>query len=115
MIDYNKYPPNWKTEIRPRILRRAVDRCEICGVKNGSTIRRHKSNPAHYIDWDSPIIGRLSVFQKMSLSAKYDKPIKVVLTVAHLDHDPENWEVSDDRLKAMCQRCHLLFDKGALS
>lgn len=32
----------------------------------------------------------------------------VVLTVAHLDHTPEN--VHDDNLKAMCQRCHLAYD-----
>lgn len=33
---------------------------------------------------------------------------KVVLTVAHLDHDPPN--VSPDNLKAWCQRCHLTYD-----
>lgn len=33
---------------------------------------------------------------------------KVVLTVAHLDHQPEN--CSDDNLAAMCQRCHLTYD-----
>lgn len=33
---------------------------------------------------------------------------KVVLTVAHLDHTPEN--VTDDNLKALCQRCHLNYD-----
>ena len=34
---------------------------------------------------------------------------KVVLTVAHLDHD----ETSDDpaNLRAMCQRCHLTYDR----
>lgn len=33
---------------------------------------------------------------------------KVVLTVAHLDHTPENCERVN--LKAMCQRCHLNYD-----
>lgn len=33
---------------------------------------------------------------------------KVVLTVAHLDHTPENCE--PDNLKALCQRCHLRYD-----
>lgn len=33
---------------------------------------------------------------------------KVVLTVAHLDHQPEN--CGDDNLRAMCQRCHLTYD-----
>lgn len=32
----------------------------------------------------------------------------VVLTVAHLDHTPENCEPSN--LAAMCQRCHLTYD-----
>lgn len=32
----------------------------------------------------------------------------VVLTVAHLDHTPEN--CTDDNLKAMCQRCHNTYD-----
>jgi hypothetical protein len=35
---------------------------------------------------------------------------KVILTIAHLDHDEENHNVKDDRLKAMCQRCHLRYD-----
>lgn len=33
---------------------------------------------------------------------------RVVLTTAHLDHDPENCERRN--LKAMCQRCHLTYD-----
>lgn len=32
----------------------------------------------------------------------------VVLTVAHLDHTPEN--VDRENLKAWCQRCHLTYD-----
>lgn len=34
----------------------------------------------------------------------------VVLTIAHLDHNESDWNVSDDRLKALCQRCHLAHD-----
>lgn len=33
---------------------------------------------------------------------------KVVLTVAHLDHRPENCDPAN--LRAMCQRCHNLYD-----
>jgi hypothetical protein len=33
----------------------------------------------------------------------------VVLTAAHLDHTPENCNLSN--LKGMCQRCHLNYDK----
>lgn len=35
---------------------------------------------------------------------------RVILTVAHLDHQPEN--CADDNLAAMCQRCHLTYDAG---
>lgn len=80
-IDYKKYPPNWLTEIRPRILKRADNKCEVekCGAEN------YKPHP---------ITGS-----------------KVVLTIAHLDHDPENWDIKDERLKAMCQKCHLKYDR----
>jgi glutamine amidotransferase-like uncharacterized protein len=33
----------------------------------------------------------------------------IVLTTAHLDHTPENCEMSN--LRAMCQRCHLRYDR----
>ncbi|NJL72858.1 MAG: hypothetical protein HC888_15545 [Candidatus Competibacteraceae bacterium] len=36
------------------------------------------------------------------------RPVKVVLTVAHLDHDPSHADPA--RLKALCQRCHLVLD-----
>jgi hypothetical protein len=34
--------------------------------------------------------------------------VKIVLTIAHLDHVPEHCD--DDNLKAMCQKCHLKYD-----
>lgn len=33
---------------------------------------------------------------------------RVVLTVAHLDHQPEN--CAPENLRAWCQRCHLTYD-----
>lgn len=38
----------------------------------------------------------------------YGTGSKVVLTVAHLNHTPE--DCADDNLKAMCQGCHLHYD-----
>lgn len=38
------------------------------------------------------------------------KYIKIVLTIAHLDHDETNWNVKDHRLAALCQKCHLTYD-----
>lgn len=36
---------------------------------------------------------------------------RIVLTTAHLDHDEDNWDVSDDRLATMCPGCHLAYDR----
>jgi 5-methylcytosine-specific restriction endonuclease McrA len=88
-IDYSKYPANWKTEIRPAILKRAGNRCEFCGVQNGATVYRQKNSRGR---------GQLSSYS-----------VKIVLTVAHLNHD-----ITDNRpenLRALCQSCHLTHDK----
>jgi tRNA(Ile)-lysidine synthase TilS/MesJ len=37
------------------------------------------------------------------------KHFKIVLTVAHLDHNLSNNDYSN--LKALCQKCHLNYDK----
>jgi len=34
--------------------------------------------------------------------------VRIVLTVAHLDHQPENCDRAN--LKALCQRCHNSYD-----
>jgi 5-methylcytosine-specific restriction endonuclease McrA len=34
---------------------------------------------------------------------------KIILTVAHLDHDPRNCE--RENLRALCQACHIGYDK----
>jgi 5-methylcytosine-specific restriction endonuclease McrA len=34
---------------------------------------------------------------------------RIVLTIAHLDHDHNN--STDDNLAALCQRCHLTHDR----
>ena len=101
-IDYSKYPPNWKTQIRPAILERANNCCEECGVKNYAIGWRDEEG--RFIEAEGTlqedtfhIEGQIKIF-------------KIVLTVAHLDHDPENWDVSLDRLKALCQKCHINYD-----
>lgn len=42
-------------------------------------------------------------------SAAYGTGSKVVLTVAHLDHTPEHSDEAN--LRAMCQGCHLHYDR----
>lgn len=36
------------------------------------------------------------------------KMVRIVLTIAHLDHTPENCDPSN--LRALCQRCHNRYD-----
>jgi hypothetical protein len=112
--DYKLYPKDWKA-IRTGILERAGHCCENCGVSNGQLGYRAidgKFFPWSYIEYELENNGR-DLFDDV-LSNCFDKKgnptkaIKIVLTVAHLDHDPKNNDPSN--LKALCQRCHLLLD-----
>lgn len=118
--DYSKYPPNWKTEIRPRILERAGHKCEVegCALENHSTaisLFSSKETLNWFSSLESASTERIQVNSKQMSNGEpmvhLDlKPVKVIITIAHLDHDPENFEVKDDRLKAMCQLHHLRYD-----
>lgn len=74
-----RYPANWK-EIRASILERAHNRCEFCGKQN------------HTYFWNE----------------KTGKMVKVVLTIAHLNHTPE--DCRPENLRALCQACHNRYD-----
>lgn len=80
----SRYPKNWK-QIRLRILNRAGNRCEFCGAENYSRIEKRDEQ------------GRFLGFGG-----------RVVLTIAHLDHTPENCDPSN--LRALCQKCHNRYD-----
>lgn len=83
-----RYPADWR-EISRRIrFERAKGRCECegeCDTVHGGrcTARNGQAHPV--------------------------TRSRVVLTVAHLDHTPENCD--DTNLRAMCQRCHLRYDR----
>ncbi len=88
-----RYPKDWK-DVSARIRERSktIDgpdgQCECvdeCGLHPwGRCIERQ---------------GRAAFFAKG----------KIILTVAHLDHVPEH--CADDNLRALCQRCHLRYDR----
>lgn len=110
-----RYPKNWP-EISRRIrFERAENKCEKCGVPNYELGGRatdgqwHKARPTGdngmHLTWPDPgshwwCDGPGGV-QKLRI-------VKIVLTVAHLDHIPENCD--DENLAAWCQRCHNLYD-----
>lgn len=119
-IRYSTYPPNWNTHFRPKVLERAGNKCEFCGVPNYAVILRGQIRFPYLLDIyqdDNGNIFNANSGDKIGESyvGDIDNPakdwIKIVLTIAHLDHDPENHEVSLDRLKALCQRCHLNYDR----
>ena len=83
----DRYPIDWKA-ISERIRRgRAGDRCECTGQcdQHPGPCQAENGKP-------HPVTGST-----------------VVLTVAHLDHQPEHCD--DSNLAAMCQRCHLAYDR----
>jgi len=117
-IDYKKYPSNWKTEIRPAILERANNCCEVCKVKNGSYIFRgfldgravYQDSEANVYDeetgeWLEQDAYAMVEDKNGNIDAK---AIKVVLTISHLDHNINNNDYSN--LKALCQLHHLRHD-----
>ncbi len=111
-IDYNDYPPNWKTEIVPRILERDGHRCKFCVIINGVVIKRlplgawrHPSAQ----EWDMIHSKVRHSHYTLLQSIKKHGFTRIVLTTAHLDHDHNNSE--DENLAALCQRCHLKHDR----
>ncbi len=77
-INYKEYHPKWKLISKLIRFNRAKNHCEFCRVPNGSMVKRKSGYT------------------------------KIVLTVAHLDHDKSNNRFHN--LKALCQRCHLGYD-----
>lgn len=85
-----RYPADWPA-ISRRIRERSGGQCECegeCGL--------HRTNP-----------GPRRCTERHGEPAQWAKG-RVVLTVAHLNHDPS--DCRDENLKAMCQRCHLRYD-----
>lgn len=90
------YGPEWEKVARE--LKTEADwRCETCGVKHGDwRERKDQQLPPYMRGQHHSLINDVWHYT-------------VVITVAHLDHDPENME--RDNLKALCQRCHLAHDQ----
>lgn len=85
----SRYPKEWPL-IRLEVLRRARYRCECrgeCGKHREPCDRIH----GNVLDGEHRVA-------------------TVVLTVAHMDHVPENCDPSN--LRAWCQRCHLAYDQA---
>ncbi len=110
-----RYPKDW-AEISARIRARAKNKCEECGIENyklgGRTPDGRFFEALPTVDnglrltWPQP--GEMASCEGSKHKLRV---IRIVLTVAHLDHQPEN--CADDNLKALCQRCHNRYDRAA--
>lgn len=125
--NYSNYPKNWKTEIRPAILKRADNCCEMCGIANHAVGYRDKAglfhptrgNVIHDLAGEGisyPLLTPISYKEAKAIADSNNENLEqeerryivVVLTIAHLDHDTTNNDYSN--LKALCNRCHLRYD-----
>lgn len=107
----SRYPSDWN-HIRETILKRANNCCEQCKAQNRTRIARGAGpNVDTYQTHDANVYcantGEFLGRQRMS-DFNLLKMVDIVLTIAHLDHVPENCDPAN--LKALCQRCHLRYD-----
>lgn len=104
-MDRSKYPADWEAISQRIRFERAGGKCETCGVVHGAVGARDKHGVWH----DEHSIHCMSSGCGISLFGEdFPDMIKIVLTTAHLDHDPSNND--DSNLRALCQRCHLQYD-----
>lgn len=110
-----RYPKDWPA-IRNRILIRAANCCEHpnCGARNYD-VGHWRKQMGRFV-WFEQVRG-LRTWREASQAAaelffaageEGPRPTVIVLTIAHLDHTPEN--CADDNLRAWCQRHHLAYD-----
>ena len=111
-----RYPANWK-QIRAEILKRAGNRCERCGVrqygvghweKDGFEYVRGNAYWDQFLYTESHAEAREAADELNDWGDERPRVIVIVLTIAHLDHTPENCDPAN--LQALCQRCHLRHD-----
>ncbi len=72
------YPPNWARLVK-KCKERAEYKCERCGAHHG----------------------------EIRIGKTHNRPFKVYLAAAHLNHDIKN---KRPQLAALCQSCHMEYD-----
>ena len=107
-----RYPNDWPA-IRTAILERAGNRCERCKVLNRTRIARGGGDDTGtYMTADAEVYddtnGMLLTLGYQMSNYHVLRMTDIVLTIAHLDHTPENCDPAN--LQALCQKCHLAYD-----
>jgi hypothetical protein len=99
-IGTNSYPTHW-SEISERIQGRSANTCECC-VECGIVHSRASADSV-----EPRTCGRMNGQRFLRTEGELGS---VVLTTAHLDHNPSNCEPGN--LRAMCQPCHSRYDSA---
>jgi hypothetical protein len=94
------YPENWE-EIALKVKEEAQWKCEECN--------RECRRPSE--SW-SEFVNRVAPSNSELRSEIADKPVRFVLTTAHLNHRPSDCARSN--LKALCSVCHCRMDLRAM-
>lgn len=98
------YPQNWE-QIAYQVKQEAEWRCEECGRE----CRRSGEPVTDFVER----IQTARVSECPVVAEFLEKPTRFVLTVAHLDHRPENCDLTN--LKALCARCHCRYDLSQMA
>lgn len=105
-IQRERYPDDWE-EIALAIKTEANWKCQECGRE----CRKPGESWSEFID---RIVPKVHCKSSYDLNQEInDKPGRFVLTVAHLDHTPENCDRAN--LKALCSVCHCRYDLKAMA
>jgi len=108
-MDRSRYPADWDA-ISKRIRQRDGNKCKTCGVANGVYVSRDGESRSFMLEDGRVFHEDTGVQRGWARGSEYEggPAIKIVLTVAHLDHDPSN--NADENLAALCQLHHLRLD-----
>lgn len=103
----DRYPKDWRS-ISVSIRERAGGQCECEGTCG---LRHYLNEDGKQIDLTPDL--QIDLCPPSRCTARNGEPHPVtdsivVLTVAHLDHQPENCD--PENLRAWCQRCHNRYD-----
>lgn len=118
------YGRDWRTVTRPRILARAGNRCEQCGVPNHTRVARAMRwwmiPPEGWwtAPWELPngfpgVVwhnSRSTIHKGDNFPREICRRVYVVICVCHLNHT--SGDDRDENLRALCQYCHLTKDQG---
>ena len=108
-----RYPADWKA-IRDGVRLRTNNQCETCHAPNGELIVRGckggRDEGTYMLPRGEVFDAETGAYLGLARGSEYDgeRVVKVVLTVAHLDHDESNND--PDNLAALCQMHHLRLD-----